>query len=109
VQELAGFIRACRRHGVPFKATAGLHHAVRRRDEHGYLNVLAAVVFGDEEAALAEEDASAFSLDRASFRWRDREAGPAELAAARGERLRAIGSCSFFEPVEELQALGMLP
>jgi len=109
VQELAGFIRACGSHGVPFKATAGLHHAVRRGDEHGFLNVLAAVVFGDEEAALAEYDASAFSLDRASFRWRDREGGPAELAAARGERLRAIGSCSFFEPVEELQALGMLP
>jgi hypothetical protein len=109
IEQLAGFIRACRQHGVPFKATAGLHHAVRRGDEHGFLNLLAAVVFGDEEAALAEQDASAFSLDRASFRWRGREAGSAELAAARGERLRAIGSCSFFEPVEAIQALGMLP
>ena len=109
IEQLAGFIRACRRHGVPFKATAGLHHAVRCSDEHGFLNLLAAVVFGDEEAALAEEDNSAFSLDRESFRWCDREAGCAELATARRERLRAIGSCSFFEPVEELRALGMLP
>jgi hypothetical protein len=108
-EELAGFVRACRAHGIPFKATAGLHHAVRRGAEHGFLNLLAAVVFGDEEAALAEEDASAFSLDADGFRWRDREAGPDALVAARRERLHAIGSCSFFEPVEELQALGLLP
>jgi hypothetical protein len=108
VEELACFLRVCADRGVPFKATAGLHHAVRRDDEHGFLNLLAAVVFGDEEAALADEDAAAFSLDRAAFRWRDREAGTVELASARIERLRAIGSCSFFEPVEELQALGVL-
>lgn len=109
VEELAGFIRDCREHAVAFKATAGLHHAVRTDEEHGFLNLLAAVVFGDEEAALAEEDAEAFELDAAAFRWRDREAGPEELAAARRERLHAIGSCSFFEPVGELAALGLLP
>jgi hypothetical protein len=109
VEQLAQFIRACWDLGRPFKATAGLHHAVRRAEEHGILNLLAAVVFGDEEAALAEEDASAFSLDAGGFRWRDREAGPDALVAARRERLHAIGSCSFFEPVEELQALGLLP
>jgi hypothetical protein len=109
IEQLAGFIRASRLHRVPFKATAGLHHAVRRDPEHGLLNLLAAVVFGDEEEALAEKDATAFSLDRESFRWRDRKAGAAELVEARRGRLRAIGSCSFFEPVEELQALGMLP
>ena len=72
------------------------------------LALLAATVFGDEEAALSETDPAAFGLDAASFRWRDRGAGPAELAAAR-QRLHAIGSCSFFEPVEELHSLGMLP
>ena len=77
-------------------------------DHHGLLNLLAAVVFGDEEAALAETDAEAFALDAGSFRWRGRTAGAAELAAARG-RFHAIGSCSFFEPVEELEALGVLP
>ena len=29
VPDLAGFVAACRRLGVPFKATAGLHHPVR--------------------------------------------------------------------------------
>jgi hypothetical protein len=109
VGELARFIRTCRERGVPFKATAGLHHAVRSGEEHGFLNLLAAVVFGNEDEALAEEDAAAFGLDAESFRWRDSEAGLEELAEARRERLHAIGSCSFFEPVGELEALGMLP
>ena len=43
--ELAGFVRGCRERGLVFKATAGLHHAVRSNGEHGFLNLLAAVVF----------------------------------------------------------------
>jgi len=108
VAGLARFVRGCRDTGVVFKATAGLHRAVRHDGEHGFLNLLAAVVFGDEEAALAEDDAGVFALNGAAFRWRDQEAGPAELVQARA-RFHAIGSCSFFEPVEELEALGALP
>ncbi len=106
---LAGFVRACRARGVVFKATAGLHHAVRSAAGHGFLNLLAAVVFGDEEAALEEEDAASFGLDPESFRWRDRTAGHAELATARSGCFHSLGSCSFFEPVEELEALGVRP
>ena len=107
--ELAGFVRACGERELPFKATAGLHHAVARDGEHGFLNLLAAVLFWDEERALAERDPAAFGLDRDGFRWRDCEATPAEIAHARLERFHSIGSCSFFEPVEELEALGILP
>jgi hypothetical protein len=107
VDSLAAFVRACRERDLVLKATAGLHHAVRTPAEHGFLNLLAAVVFGDEERALAEEDAAAFGLDAGSFRWRDRSAGAAELAGARRTWLHSIGSCSFFEPVEELEALGV--
>jgi hypothetical protein len=106
---LAYFVRACAERGIPFKATAGLHHAVRGNGEHGFLNLLAAVVFCEEESALEESDPSAFTLDREGFRWRDRVAAPDELSHARRERLHSIGSCSFFEPVEELEALGILP
>jgi hypothetical protein len=106
---LAHFVRACAERGLPFKATAGLHHAVRRDGEHGFLNLLAAVVFCEEESALDETDRDAFTLDREGFRWRDRVAGPGELAHARRERFHSIGSCSFFEPVEELETLGILP
>jgi hypothetical protein len=109
VEQLAGFVRSCRKAGVPFKGTAGLHHAVRTGGEHGFLNLLAAVVFGEEEDALAEADPEAFSLDADGFSWGGRQAEPPELAQARVERLRSIGSCSFFEPVEELEKLGVLP
>ncbi len=81
----------------------------RRNGEHGFLSLLAAVVFGDEEDALAESDPEAFELDAAGFAWRGRRAHPDELVRARRERLHSIGSCSFFEPVEELEQLGMLP
>ncbi len=107
--ELAAFVRGCRERALVFKATAGLHHAVRSDGEHGFLNLLAAVVFGDEEAALEETDTAAFRLDAGAFSWRERQAGPRELARARSELLWSIGSCSFFEPVGELEALGMLP
>lgn len=109
VAQLARFVRACRERALPFKATAGLHHAVREDGEHGFLNLLAASVLGDEEDVLAETDRDAFHLDRHALAWRDRSAGAAELAAARRDTLASIGSCSFFEPVEELEALGVLP
>ena len=108
--ELARFVRACRERGLVFKATAGLHHAVRSNGEHGLLNLLAAVVFaGDEESALAESDAAAFTLDGSGFSWGGHVAGAEEAARARTDLLHSVGSCSFFEPVEELDALGMLP
>ncbi len=107
---LARFVRGCRERGLVFKATAGLHHAVRTNGEHGCLNLLAATVFdGHEEEALAERDPSAFDLTEQAFGWRGHTASAAELERARRERLHSIGSCSFFEPVEELVALGALP
>jgi hypothetical protein len=108
VEELADFIRGCRSRGLVFKATAGLHHAYpTEQGEHGFLNVLAAAIFGDEEEALREQP-RAFALDAGSFRWRDREALPPRLADLRASLFHSIGSCSFFEPVEELEQLGIL-
>jgi hypothetical protein len=108
VEELADFIRGCRSRGLVFKATAGLHHAYPTASgEHGFLNVLAAAVFGDEEEALRERS-PAFALDATSFRWRDREAPAAGLADVRASLLHSVGTCSFFEPVEELEQLGIV-
>jgi hypothetical protein len=109
VESLAAFVRSCRERDVVFKATAGLHHAFRSESEHGFLNLLAAAVFGDEERALRETDRNAFELDAEAFSWRGRSASAGEVANVRRERLHSIGSCSFFEPVEELEALGVLP
>jgi hypothetical protein len=108
VEELADFIRGCRSRGLVFKATAGLHHAYPTTEgEHGFLNLLAAAVFGDEEEVLSEKP-PAFALDAVSFRWRDREALPARLADVRGSLFHSIGTCSFLEPVEELEGLGIV-
>jgi hypothetical protein len=108
VDEVAAFVRDCRERGLVFKATAGLHHAYRTDEgEHGFLNLLAAVTFGDEENALRAPHGS-FELDERSFRWQEREAGPEELAHVRETLFRSIGSCSFFEPVGELEELGIL-
>ncbi|MBD0348337.1 MAG: hypothetical protein ICV59_04215 [Thermoleophilia bacterium] len=109
VGELAAFVRACRATGVPFKATAGLHHAVRRAGQHGFVNVLAAAVFGREMEALAEADPRAFELRPSVFRWRDGRAASDELVRVRREVFVSIGSCSFSEPVDELRTLGLLP
>jgi hypothetical protein len=101
--ELARFLRACREARVPFKATAGLHHPLARDGAHGFLNVLAACVFEDETALEGD-----VALDEDALRWDGRAAGADELARARREQFVAIGSCSFFEPVEDLRELGVL-
>jgi hypothetical protein len=108
VHELADFIRGCRSRGLVFKATAGLHHAYATDSgEHGFLNLLAAAVFGNEEEALCEKP-PAFALDERSLRWRDQQATPARLADVRGSLFHSIGTCSFFEPLAELEKLGIL-
>jgi hypothetical protein len=93
VEQVGLVIAACREAGVPFKCTAGLHHAVRRGDEHGFLNILAATgaPSGRIEAVIAEEDVEALDLDGA-----DRAL------------FRSFGSCSWREPVDDLEALGLL-
>src|SRR5579884_752702 len=107
VEELAAFVRGCRERGIVFKATAGLHHAYPTDGEHGFLNLLAAAVFGHEEEALRARP-GAFALDARSFRWEGREATPARLADVRASLFHSIGTCSFFEPVRELERLGVL-
>jgi hypothetical protein len=108
VDELAAFIKGCRERGAVFKATAGLHHAYPTpQGEHGFLNLLGAAVFGDEEEALRAPPGS-FALDAESFRWNDRNADAGACAHTRETLLHSIGSCSFFEPVGELEELGIL-
>lgn len=107
-EELADFVRRCRELGLAFKATAGLHHALRGEHEHGFLNLLAAAVFGDEEEALSERDTRAFGLEERAFSWHRRTADAAEVARVRRDLFVGIGSCSIGEPVGELRGLGIL-
>ena len=93
VEQVALVIAACREAGAPFKCTAGLHHAVRRGDEHGFLNILAATTAPNARLGdvLAEEDAAALDLD-----------------APDRNLFTSFGSCSWREPVDDLEALGLL-
>jgi hypothetical protein len=93
VEQVALVIACCRQAGVPFKATAGLHHALRRGEEHGFLNLLAAsgAPAGRIEEVLAEEELAAL-----------------DLAAADRALFVGFGSCSWREPVEDLVELGLL-
>jgi hypothetical protein len=102
-EELGRFLRACRKRRVPFKATAGLHHPLASESRHGFLNVLAACAFEDDDALAGEVE-----LDSNALRWRDRVAGADALARVRREQLVSVGSCSFFEPVADLRELGIL-
>jgi hypothetical protein len=105
VDEVAAFVRRCRSDGLRFKATAGLHHALPTDGEHGFLNLLAACVFGDEEQMLSTRE---IALDADSFRAGGRSADPEACARVRRDLFASIGSCSFDEPVGELRALRIL-
>lgn len=124
---LAGWIAAAAAAGVPFKATAGLHHAVRgthsltyepvsgRAMMHGFLNVLLAAAFARQgwaapelETLLAEDTPDAFTFDASGAAWRGRQIATADLAQARASFCHSFGSCSVAEPVAELRALRLL-
>jgi hypothetical protein len=107
--ELAAVICACRDRELPFKLTAGLHHAVRHTDaetglvHHGFVNVLVAVLAaadGGEPADLAGVLASTDALPLAE---------QARQALDRPRPLWAgFGSCSVTDPVADLTGLGLL-
>lgn len=120
-EAVSAFICAVVHSGVPFKATAGLHHPVRHFNEragfvmHGFLNVLAAACFaGEADSAtvtrmIAEEDAAAFRFTEHGFAWRGCVAEAARLQTVREQIFLSFGSCSFAEPVDDLIVLGILP
>lgn len=112
-EELAAFVCACFEHGVPFKATAGLHGAVRHRDDrtgfvhHGFLNLLVAAVRAAAGGSVEEVAAVLASTDGPGLAAAALAVSGREISAAR-LLFRAYGSCSTSEPREEAAALGLL-
>jgi hypothetical protein len=126
-EQLARFMVACATRGVTFKATAGLHHAMRgeypltyepasaRGTMFGFLNVFLVALFvreglgaADAAALLEERDASTISFGATSIAWRGRVIDAAAIRAARASTATSFGSCSFEEPVADLSSLGLL-
>ena len=107
--ELAAVICACRDRKLPFKLTAGLHHAIRHRDpetgftHHGFVNVLGATlaaVGGVEVDGVAE-------LLAATDPVRVVEPARAHRDAERPLWV-GYGSCSISEPLSDLIRLGLV-
>ncbi|NRQ36463.1 hypothetical protein HII36_32210 [Nonomuraea sp. NN258] len=110
VEHLAAFIRYCADHDVPFKATAGLHHAVRHFDpslgvdRHGFLNLLLAVC----EAVEQRDPAPVLRTTDVGHLVRLAQAVPDETAKRARQLLVSYGSCSTSAPLDDLRTLGLI-
>ncbi len=124
---LIRFIRACLAAKVPFKATAGLHHPLRadyrltyepdsvRGTMYGFLNLFLATAFmvaslDDRQAGLLleERDRDSIRCDDSGVEWKGRRLGLDAIRRSREEGIVSFGSCSFTEPIGDLESLGLL-
>ena len=111
--ELSAFLVEVARRNLPFKLTAGLHHAVRNTtaegfEQHGVLNVLVAVHralrgsagVADLADVLAGRDAAGLAREIAG--WDDGDAADVRRL------FRSVGCCGVTDPLDDLRALGLL-
>lgn len=113
VEEVAGFLAVINAGGASFKATAGLHNAVRHTaadtgfTHHGFLNLLMAtarLLAGADESdvrdALSSTDGKALAHEATNLTEH-------EALSVRGV-FASYGSCSLTDPVADLEELGLL-
>jgi hypothetical protein len=121
-EELGRFLCLARQK-VAFKATAGLHHALRSVRPltyetgcesdlmHGFLNVFiaAGLAFAGQDryvpSVLDERDIRGFVFDDRGASWHGNELTGEQIRNARDQFLISFGSCSFEEPIAELKEL----
>lgn len=128
VKMITRFIRTCIAANVPFKATAGLHHPVRcfkpltyEADApegmmNGFLNLFLAVGFARAgfkpsliEEILEDEFEENFEFDASGVLWRQEHyLNTSLLKLLREKSISSFGSCSFEEPIADLQEIGLL-
>ncbi|MCC6928484.1 MAG: hypothetical protein IT359_05770 [Gemmatimonadaceae bacterium] len=123
-RDVARFLRACADAGLPFKATAGLHHPMRgeyrltyaanaaKGTMFGYLNLFLAAAQARAGAPLEQLVLTLDGRNRAmlgihddEIRWEGGRASVKALAAMRHDFAIAFGSCSFREPLDDLGTL----
>ena len=124
---VARFLIACADAQVPFKATAGLHHAIRdeypltdkadsgQATMHGFVNLFLAAALawiGKEEdlvfATLEEDSPKEFRFSEDSVSWHKNALTAGQIGTMRRDFGIDFGSCSFLEPIEDVKALGWL-
>ncbi len=122
------FVQACTAANVPFKATAGLHHPIRcyrpltydadspKGTMHGFLNLFLMAGFAREgyrrnflEDVMEEEFEEVFEFSETDIKWRNEYSlNLHQIESLRSFGIQSFGSCSFEEPIVDLQALGIL-
>ncbi|MGE3170958.1 MAG: hypothetical protein AB7N31_18995 [Pyrinomonadaceae bacterium] len=127
-KQIIRFVRTCMAANVPFKATAGLHHPIRcfkpltyaadapRGTMHGFLNMLMMTGFAREsyrtsflEELMEEEFEEVFQFSELGVKWRNEHfLSNAHLGWLRQKGMHSFGSCSFDEPIADLEAMGLL-
>jgi hypothetical protein len=123
---VARALKSLGEYGLAFKATAGLHHPIRSRHPfthapdsqagwmHGFVNLVCAVALihsggtADEaEALLDERDPNAWCVTPDGIARRSHIWNTDHLSETR-RKFISFGSCSFEEPIRDLEALGWL-
>jgi hypothetical protein len=122
------FIRTCLAANVPFKATAGLHHPLRcfkpltyeanapKGTMNGFLNLFLATGFARAgfkpiilEEVLEDEFEESFEFTDNGVAWHgDYFLTTWQLGFVRQKSIVSFGSCSFDEPITDLQEIGLL-
>ncbi len=127
-QQIARAIQTFAQAGIPFKATAGLHHALRSQHPltyesnslsawmHGFLNVAIAAAFlyhhkislKQAQLILETSKSDSFLFKPEAIAWSGLTLTTSEIHSARHRGFRSFGSCSFKEPVYDLTQLRLL-
>jgi hypothetical protein len=127
-RSIVRFIRTCLAANVPFKATAGLHHPLRcfkpltyeanapYGTMNGFLNLFLATGFARAgykasllEEILEDEFEESFLFSEGGVSWHyDYFLSTWQLAYLRENIITSFGSCSFDEPIADLQKIGLL-
>lgn len=105
--ELAEAISIVSKHGIPFKATQGLHAPISGNGSFGFVNLLAALNLSYSfhdcsvqilQRCLSDSEGYAFRFEKERFRWRDFELTANQIESARKVHQGCFGSCSIDEP-----------
>jgi hypothetical protein len=125
--DIIRFMRVCIAANVPFKATAGLHHPLKcvkplTYDEnapngtmHGFLNLFLSACFLRQDLnnsfvfnLINETNAGNLEFADEGVLWKEHAVATQTIAAARAKNSISFGSCSFLEPIEDLQQLSVI-
>ena len=120
-ENVAHTILYCKEKGISLKATAGLHHPLKHFNDdlgglmHGFINVFGSAIlakvndfsFETLVQMLNDEKPDSFIFSENTLSWKNYSVTSEEIKKYRSF-ITSYGSCSFDEPIEDLQTLKLL-